>query len=515
MAPERGRTPFDSLLWPALLVLAVGWAVVLLRGPVPVDETRYLQVLREAREGGWLLLRLNGEPYTHKTPLLFWLAWALARLGPSLETAARLLPGLLSALVVVATGAIGRRVGAPGAAWLQAALLLPLAYAQVLMFDPLLAAGVWLVLWAFAAGRSGLAAAAATAALLAKGPVALVHLVPLMVALAPEGWSRRRVAGRAALVLGAGLVALAAWALAAVAQVDPELRRQLLWGQTASRVAGEAAPHSEPWWYYLPVLPLVFLPATGALLGALREACRGDRLARRLAGAIAAAVVVLSLVSGKQPAYLLPLAPAAALLAARALALRPERERGLRLTAAPLLLLLTGAVAWGWTRRAELLAKFGPYGGALAADGTFTVLCAIAVTAGAGVALLLLVRRGPLPFALAAHALALALLLAPAHRALGEVMVPRRIVAWHAEARPAELASFPNYQSGFLNYVLGRGRIDVCTTRDELAAWCAAHPGGFVLVKRKAAAEIADLPLEIVLEDVSRGKVFEVRRVRP
>lgn len=500
---------------PALLVLVVGWAVVLLRGPVPVDETRYLEVLREARDGAWVLLRLNTEPYTHKTPLLFWLARAIASLGPSLETSARLLPGLLSALTVLATGALGRRLGAPGAAWLQAAMLLPLGYAQVLMFDPLLAAGVWLLLWAWAAGRTGLAGLASAFALLAKGPVALVHLVPLMVALRPEGTGRRRVAERMALVIGAGLIALGAWALAAVAEVDPELRRRLLWGQTASRVAGQAAPHSEPWWYYLPVLPLVFLPATVAVAGALREAWRGDRLARRLVWAVAAAVAVLSLVRGKQPAYLLPLAPAAALLAARALALAPQRDRAVRRSAAVVLVVLAGGVCWGWARRAELLARFGPYGASIAANGAFTALCALAVAGGLAVALLLLARRGPLWLALAAHAVALALLLAPAHRALGELFVPRRIVRWHAEARPAALASFPNYQSGFLNYVLDRRRIDVCTTREELAAWCAAHPGGHVLVKRKAAAEIAGLPLETVLEDVSRGKVFEVRRVRP
>ena len=41
---------------------------------MPVDETRYLAVAWDMwREGNFLVPHLNGEPYSHKPPLLFWL----------------------------------------------------------------------------------------------------------------------------------------------------------------------------------------------------------------------------------------------------------------------------------------------------------------------------------------------------------------------------------------------------------------------------------------------------------
>ena len=54
--------------------LAVALFGILARPLLPVDETRYLTVAWEMREGGhWLVPRLNGEIYPHKPPLLFWL----------------------------------------------------------------------------------------------------------------------------------------------------------------------------------------------------------------------------------------------------------------------------------------------------------------------------------------------------------------------------------------------------------------------------------------------------------
>lgn len=48
---------------------------------IPVDETRYVGVAWEMfARGDFLVPHLNGEPYHHKPPLLFWifhLGWAL------------------------------------------------------------------------------------------------------------------------------------------------------------------------------------------------------------------------------------------------------------------------------------------------------------------------------------------------------------------------------------------------------------------------------------------------------
>src|SRR5262249_23321086 len=65
------------LLWLLLLL-----PVALFLPALPIDETRYLAVAWEMRSGGdWLLLHLNGAPYSDKGPLLFWLAnaaWLVA-----------------------------------------------------------------------------------------------------------------------------------------------------------------------------------------------------------------------------------------------------------------------------------------------------------------------------------------------------------------------------------------------------------------------------------------------------
>ena len=64
---------------PALLVLLAGWgafaiASIWLRPLWPVDETRYASVAWEMwLRGDFLVPYINGEPYSHKPPLLFWL----------------------------------------------------------------------------------------------------------------------------------------------------------------------------------------------------------------------------------------------------------------------------------------------------------------------------------------------------------------------------------------------------------------------------------------------------------
>ncbi len=74
-----------SLAW-----IAVAGAALALRPPLPVDETRYVGVAWEMwLSDRWLVPHLNGEPYSHKPPLLFWLihlSWAVFGVG---ETAAR------------------------------------------------------------------------------------------------------------------------------------------------------------------------------------------------------------------------------------------------------------------------------------------------------------------------------------------------------------------------------------------------------------------------------------------
>ena len=75
------RAIVPALPWLAAWLLLVGLALGA-RPLTPVDETRYLAVAWEMWVSGDALVpHLNGEPYSHKPPLLFWLinlGWAVA-----------------------------------------------------------------------------------------------------------------------------------------------------------------------------------------------------------------------------------------------------------------------------------------------------------------------------------------------------------------------------------------------------------------------------------------------------
>ena len=65
-----------ALLWGLPIV-----ATLVYRPVLPIDETRYLSVAWEMwLRGDFLVPHLNGEPYSHKPPLLFWLMNAASAL---------------------------------------------------------------------------------------------------------------------------------------------------------------------------------------------------------------------------------------------------------------------------------------------------------------------------------------------------------------------------------------------------------------------------------------------------
>ena len=93
-----------------------------LRPLLPVDETRYLAVAWEMWwRGDFLLPWLNGEPYSHKPPLLFWLIHALWALFGVSELAARLLL-VFFRLLQLWRAARGVGVGDPGTRFCRAVL---------------------------------------------------------------------------------------------------------------------------------------------------------------------------------------------------------------------------------------------------------------------------------------------------------------------------------------------------------------------------------------------------------
>ena len=336
--------PYDlrDLRAPLLAWCAAALISIFLHGPVPLYSTRSLAVAWEMWDrGSWLVPLFNGAPYSHKTPLLPWLIHAGWLVGGVNDVWPRLLMVLLGGVIVAQAGLLARRLypqrpQLPAlTAWAMAGLWYFFLFALQVMYELPLAVAVLGGLLALCR-RDGAAwrpwwpgvALAVGFGLLAKGPVALLHLgVPL---LAARWWhpearrDGRAFAKKAALALLGGIALFALWLVPAVALGDPEYRKALLVTQTAGRVR-DSFDHAEPWWWYAPILLALMAPwwLSGwwwkQVPALWRDA--GNRFAWIWGLGV---VLCFSLISGKNPYYLLPDFAAFALLLALAAEARPR-----------------------------------------------------------------------------------------------------------------------------------------------------------------------------------------------
>ncbi len=85
--------------------------------------------------------------------------------------------------------------------------------------------------------------------------------------------------------------------------------RAIFWGQTAGRVS-ESFAHRSPWWYYLPLLPLILFPwfVFPRFWIGLRN-IKSEKSSHFLAAWLLLTLAGFSLVSGKQAKYLVPCFP--------------------------------------------------------------------------------------------------------------------------------------------------------------------------------------------------------------
>ncbi|MCA9034715.1 MAG: glycosyltransferase family 39 protein [Planctomycetaceae bacterium] len=352
------------LFLPVALMLVLTASALMSRPPLPVDETRYLSVAWEMHESGdWLVPHKNGATYAHKPPLLFWIMNALWLLTGPTGWSARLAGPAMAVVSILFTYQLGKQLWnrkdvAQAAALIQTSMMLWMVFSTLTMFDTLQTVTAQMTLLAYQDIASRglrkrsilLASAGIGLGILAKGPVIFVHVLP--VALSAPWWCSASLRiGRwyltvAMTIVFGGIIGLS-WALAAAASGGQAYAEELLWGQTANRVV-ESFSHKQPFWFYLLVLPIGVLPwplfsrCTANLMSAIRD--RSNRFC--LAG-IVGTLLVMSLVSGKQPYYLVPSIPLVALLIARTMmtnATRVERSEKYLQVAATLFAAVTPAV---------------------------------------------------------------------------------------------------------------------------------------------------------------------------
>lgn len=299
------------------------------------DEPRYAQIAKEMYQSGDLVTpTLEGRPWLEKPPLLFWtVATSFASLGAS-EWSARLPNAILSLLVVAGVGVFagtfrGARCGLFAFMILITSLLyvgyaraattdLPLTAAYTLaMVSGFLAVNRTSFLWALVCGL------ALGITVLAKGLVAipLVILCLILYTIATQ----RRIPFGPALLAAASMVGITVpWLWSVWSANGENFVITFLVNQHIARIATDLHHHSQPFWYYLPVLLggffpwVLFLPASARSLWVKTKEPPSDERDLEILLWLWAALPFLffSVSTGKLAGYILPIFPALSILIA-------------------------------------------------------------------------------------------------------------------------------------------------------------------------------------------------------
>ncbi|OGI39793.1 MAG: hypothetical protein A2140_08885, partial [Candidatus Muproteobacteria bacterium RBG_16_62_13] len=343
----RFKLPFGTTLGWLGLWLALTLATLAGRELWPFDETRELAIAWEMwSSGNWWLPTLNGESIG-RAPLFSWLilgGWKIAGVNDPLVV--RALSPLFSLGSLVLLVLIARKLwpDSPGVA--SHAPYLALGSVFVVLVSPalrpemvglffmLLAVWSLLILWRSRDARAWLLFGPALGlAMLTQGGVALLGVLP--VALLAPLWARGPVQPvwkhwypDIAKGLLLSLVLVSAWLIPATRESGPLFVMRTITDSFALQTL-EFVPAQWPWWGYLWLLPVAFLPWSVTPLLWLRLLHVGR--AEFSAGLafcfvwLLSSVLSLSLLAIKQPSFLM--APLMALtLLATWLAFEPKLD---------------------------------------------------------------------------------------------------------------------------------------------------------------------------------------------
>ncbi|WP_321800955.1 glycosyltransferase family 39 protein [Burkholderia sp. BCC1988] len=339
MNDTPSRLPLNRITLVLLLVaLAIVWFAPLgLRHLIPSDEGRYAEMAREMFvTGDWITPRYNGYKYFEKPPLQTWLnALTFAWFGIG-EWQARLYTGLASFAGVLLVGFTGARLFNPLSGLLAAIVLACSPYWNLMGHFNALDMGLafWMALSLCSlllAQRPGLPAgavrgwmwacwAAMAFAVLSKGLVGLIlpGAVLVLYTLIARDWALWK-----RLYLVSGLVIFFAivtpW-FVLVQQRNPEFFNFFFIVQQFRRYLTPEQNRPGPFYYFVPVLLVGFLPWLSVAWQSIRHALRMPRqpngFSPMLVLLIWSAFIFLffSTSHSKLISYVLPVAPALALI---------------------------------------------------------------------------------------------------------------------------------------------------------------------------------------------------------
>lgn len=336
-----------------------------------IDEAIYADISRNmAQSGDWVLPVFNGQPRFDKPPLLFWIGAAAISLLGETELAVRLGSLAFALLGVVLVHSFALRDYSPRAADFAALILASnlgwFIEGRMGLLDTALSFFIGWALYQLPAIQRGHPSGylwmgvALALGVLTKGPVALVLVGgTLLLTVGPRRlWSY--MVSPWTLTGGALFVAVALpWHWAIYQRAGQAWIADYFGYHMLTRFTRPIEDHGFPWYFYLIVLAVGFLPWSGfcavALMQWVKEFLRGRRLsepARLYVAWFAAVFLFFSASSTKLPGYILPaFLPLAVLLGAWCDgALRREGayrvfDWGLALSAGAGLLTMAGFVA--------------------------------------------------------------------------------------------------------------------------------------------------------------------------
>ena len=450
------------------------------------DESRYAEIPHEmAASGDWVTPRLNGIKYFEKPPLHYWAGAAAITLFGQHEWAARLWSAVAGVLCIAVAWYAGRRLFGANAGVFAAVVLGSCLMYVVVGHLNTLDMGLTLFLFAalcalLLAQRDGASArensvwmhvawAAMAGAVLTKGLVGLVIPGATLViyTLVQRDW---RLWQRLHALTGVPLfLAITAPWFVIVSMRNPEFAWFFFVHEHFLRYTTTIHQRVEPWYYFLPLLIVGWLPWTAVVADALWHAWKPEPGAkfqtRRLLLIWCGFVLLFFSASGsKLPSYILPLFPAGALLTGWQLASVSGRKLAWQI--APMTLLgLGGLLALPLIRTSgdtpvELIQAFKPW---------IAGAAAIAL-AGAAYAVWA-ARRGDVPRAVLAAGVAGLLatqLLVTGHESLSPSMSAYRMAQ---QVKPYLKPGIPFYSVGTydqtLDFYLGR-TVTLVQFRDEM-----------------------------------------------
>ena len=300
------------------------------------DEPRYARISEEmVLRGNYVTPTLNFRPWLEKPPLLFWLQAASFRVFGIQEWSARFPVALLGAFSTLVTGFFCFKLVGWRAAILAALTLctsglffvfaraaspdLPLAaMLSVAMISAFLATSRKTALWGAIAGG------ALALAVLAKGPIAVVLFASILISycllVQKYPWNWRQTLFAAVAFVGVALP----WFWKVWLENGYNFVATFWLNHHLARLITAIHHHSQPFWYYLPVILVGFFPWVVFLPSAFM---RFWRKRARLTEAenhaelflwlwVAIPLLFFSFSEGKLAGYVLPVFPALAAIVA-------------------------------------------------------------------------------------------------------------------------------------------------------------------------------------------------------